>query len=79
MERHDAVTEDRREPGEIGDIGDGDAGLGDHPGGTAARNEIPTEIVQRACQIDNTGLVIHGQKGPHWTLPLSMISEMVRT
>ena len=39
VERHDAMAEDRREPGEIGDVGDRHAGRGDRRRGAAARHE----------------------------------------
>ena len=39
VERHDAMTEDRREPCEIGDIGDRHAGRPDRRRGSAARDE----------------------------------------
>ena len=39
VERHDAMAEDRREPREVGDIGDRHTGRGDRRRGTAARDE----------------------------------------
>ena len=50
-------------PGELGDIGDGDAGVGDGARRAAARHERPAEVGEAAGEVDDAGLVVHGQQG----------------
>ena len=63
VQRHDAVAEDGREAGELGDVGDGQPGPGDRRRGAAARDEAPTEVVQPGGQLDHAGLVVDGEQG----------------
>ena len=66
VQRHDAVAEDGRQPGDLGDVGHRDAGLGDHPRRTAAGQERPAELVEATGEVGDPGLVVHGeQRGGH--------------
>ena len=77
MQRDDAMAKDGWESGEIGDIGDRNAGFSDDACRATAGNEIPTECIEFLGELNNAGLVVNGQKSPHWTLPLSMMAEIV--
>ena len=46
VQRDDPVAEDRRQSGELRDIRDGDACVGDGPGRAAARHERPPQLVE---------------------------------
>ena len=63
----------------ISDISDRHAGRSDDPRRATTGDEIPAQFMQRLGELHDAGLVVHRQKSPHWTLPLSMISLMVRT
>ena len=65
VQRDHPVVEDRGHAGEVGDVGDRDAGLGDRRRGAAARHERHVELVERARELDDPGLVVDGQQGPH--------------
>ncbi len=62
VERHDPMAEDRREAGEVGDVGHGHTGRGDRRRGSAARDERPAQTVQCGRQLDDTRLVVDGQQ-----------------
>ena len=55
VQRDDAVAEDRRHAGEVGDVGDGDAGAGDGARRAAARHERPPEVGEAAGEVDDAG------------------------
>ena len=66
VQRDDAVIEDGRQPGEVGEIGDRHAGLGDGFGGPAAADDPPPGCMQPCGELDDAGLVVHGEeRGGH--------------
>src|SRR5690606_19930300 len=66
VEGDDAVAEDRRVAGEIGHVRDRDPGVGDRAGRAAARDQTPAQPVEALGQLDDAGLVVHGeQRGGH--------------
>ncbi len=65
VQRHDAVTQHDRRAGVVGDVDHRHAGFGDGPGGAARRHQLPAEVVQALGEVDDAGLVVHGQQGSH--------------
>ena len=66
VQRHDTVAEDRREPRDVGDVGDRHAGLGDRPRRPAARQQRQPSSCEASGELDHAGLVVHGQqRGGH--------------
>ena len=78
VQRDHAVVEDRRDAGELGDVGDRDAGVGDRRRGPAARHERHVELVEGARELHDPGLVVDGQQGPHQRLLLDQVGEHAR-
>lgn len=72
MQRDDAVPEHLGDARDIRDLGDGQARLAQRTSGVAARHELPSEIVEAAPQVDDAGLVVHGQQRPHDTSSMSV-------
>ena len=66
VQRDDPVAEDRGEAGEVGDVGDR---RGRRRASAFAVPPLDTRstprLVQRAGQLDDAGLVVHGQQGLH--------------
>ena len=54
-----------REAGELGDVGDREAGVAQGLGGAAAGDEVPAEAAELAGQLDDPGLVVDGEQRPH--------------
>ncbi len=69
VEGDDPVAEHGREAGELGHVGDRDAGVGDHPGGAARRDQLHTELVEGGGELRDPRLVIHRQQRTHWSEP----------
>ena len=59
----DAVAEDRREARDLGDVGDRQSGVGDGGGRAAARQQLPSGVGEAAGEVDDAGLVVHGEQG----------------
>ena len=63
---HDAVTEDCREPGELGDVGDRHSAGRDLPRRAAARQHPPAGGMESLGEFGDSRLVVHGQqRGGH--------------
>ena len=60
MKRHHPMTEHDRRSGVIGNVGDRQAGIGDHLGGAAAGEQRPTCVDERRGQFGDPGLVEYG-------------------
>ncbi len=60
-----AVAQHLGRPGDLLDRAVGDALSGQHPGGAAARDQVPAELDQALGQGRQTGLVVGGQECPH--------------
>ena len=71
MQRHDAVSEDRREPRQLGDIGDREPRLGQGAGGPTARHQIPTEFTEHRGELDDAGFVVDRKQGGRHLTTLS--------
>ncbi len=56
------VVEDRRHPGEIGDVGDRHPRLGHRARRTTARHDAPAELVEGDRHVGDPGLVVHGEQ-----------------
>ena len=65
VEGDDAVAEDRRRAGEVGDVGDGQVGLSQRLGRAPAGDQIPAEALELARQLHDAGLVVDGEQRPH--------------
>ena len=51
------------QPGELGDVGDRQSGVGDGGGRAAARQQLPPGVGEAAGEVDDAGLVVHGEQG----------------
>ncbi len=66
MQRDHPMSEDRRHARQLDHVGDLDPGVGDRRRGAAARHELPAEFAQAERELDDAGLVEHGeQSGGH--------------
>ena len=80
VQRHHPVSEDRGEAGELGDVGDGDVGVTERLGRAAAGDEVPSHAAQLPGELDDPGLVVHGEQRPHrWSTSLSRSEGSART
>ena len=62
MQGDHTMAENRGEPGQLRDVGDGDTGVADGSGGTAARHQVPPQLVQGSGELDDAGLVVDGEQ-----------------
>ena len=65
VQGHHPVAEDRRRAGEVGHVGDGEAGVAQGLGRAAAGDQVPAEAAEPAGQVDDAGLVVDGEQRPH--------------
>jgi hypothetical protein len=63
VQRLDAAVEHLGKAGVVGDLGDGQAGVGEQLGGAAGGQQLDAERVQRAGEFDDAGLVGDGEQG----------------
>ena len=62
MQRLDAAVHHLGEAGQIGDIRDGEAGIGDRLGGAAGRDQSDAQAGEGAGEVDQPGLVGNGKQ-----------------
>ena len=65
VEGLDPAAQHLRCPGEVGHLGEGDAGVGQRRRGAAAGHQLPPELRQPAGELLQTGLVVDGQQCLH--------------
>ena len=63
VQRLDAAVENLRRAGEIAHRDDRDARLRERPGGAARRQDLHTQLVQAAREVDQSGLVTDTHQG----------------
>ena len=63
MQGLDAAVHHLRKAGQVGDVEDGEAGLAQRFARAAGRNELDAVAGERAGELDNPGLVGHGNEG----------------
>ena len=71
VQRHDPVPEDRVEPRQLGQVGHVQPGVAQRGGGAARRHQVDAELGQLAGELDDAGLVVDRQQGPHVSAPPS--------
>ena len=62
VQRDHPVAEDRRHAGELGDVGDRRCRRRRSPRPCRRSTRAPAEVVQAARELDDAGLVVHGQQ-----------------
>ena len=65
VQRDHPVPEDRVEPGELGQVGHRQAGVAQGGRGAARRHQVDPEAGQLAGELDDAGLVVDREQGPH--------------
>ena len=63
VQRDDPVVEDRRNPGQVGQVGGRDPGGDDRSGRATTADDGPAGPVQTGGQLDDAGLVEDGEEG----------------
>ena len=64
MQRLHPAVQHLRKAGVVGNLDDGHAGLGQHPGRSARGQDLHAQGVQPACELQNTCLVENADQGP---------------
>ena len=62
MQGDDTVVENCRHAGELGEVGDGRTGSRNCLGRAAAADHLPAESMQVGGELDDAGLVVHGEQ-----------------
>ena len=62
VQRDDSMIEDCRQPGEVGEVGDGHAGRCHRGSGTTTADQAPPGTMQTLGELDDAGLVEHGEQ-----------------
>ncbi len=79
MEGLDSPVEHFRKPGDIGDMGDRDAGFGDYVSRSACRHDLDVPVVQRASEIDDSIFIGNTEQCTHGGVMFSFHSVLADT